>query len=93
VRTKYLGYGLASVLLAFAIAASMMLMATPTHSTGDVVISYPVWENAVEGQTFILHYRLEWNEPGSPGGYSLGIYWDCPENSPSENFTFLYAKA
>ena len=45
-----------------------------------------------QGQNFVIRHRLCWYEPAA-GYYTLDVYWDCPENKPDENFTFLSARA
>jgi len=47
----------------------------------------------MQGQPFLLRYRLCWDEPGTPGFYGIGIYWYNYENRPEENLTFLYSAA
>jgi len=78
----------ASAIVSFSISIPMPVCSSET-------ISHPggkIFEVA-QAETFTLRYRLGWDEVGVDGYYSIGIYWDCPENHPYENFTVLYARA
>jgi len=77
-----------SVLLAL-----ILLLAGVGMSAAGGIIYYPQIVEAVQGQPFLLRYRLYYDEPGYPGIYYLGIYWYNYENKPEENLTFLSARA
>lgn len=47
----------------------------------------------VQGGIFIIRHISSWTDPEYSGSYSISISWDCYENHPYENFTFLYTQA
>ena len=79
---------LTSAIVSFSIFASMSV-----HSS--TAISHPGGQifEVTQAEIFTLRYRLRWDEVGVSGYYGIGIYWDCPENRPYENFTVLYTRA
>ncbi|MBA7602998.1 hypothetical protein ES703_10098 [subsurface metagenome] len=82
--------GVVSILLAFALVFSMILVA-PLASSGDWVNNPEpggTTIDVVQGGTFLIRHVLEWNE-AQDGAYGITIAWDCYDNEPSENFTFL----
>ena len=91
-RTEGLKCGLVLISLVFALALSITLLATPVLA--EAVISEPSGTTieVVQGQEFVLSFRLQWDEPG-PGFFSITLKWFCPENNPAENFTIVGVSA
>jgi len=91
----------------FALALSMAFAPAPVYpQTGgwqvEVIVDNTVYHHhpppseraqVVQGGTFIIRHTSSWIEPEYSGSYSISIYWDCYENHPYENFTFLYTQA
>jgi len=92
VRTGDFKRGMVSILLAFALVFSMILVA-PLASPGDLIYD-PGGENieVAQGGTFLIRHTLEWDEP-EDGAYSVTMAWDCYDNHENENFTFVGASA
>lgn len=93
VRTKGFKRGLLSTLLIASLMALAISLFSPLIHAGEQAGS-PMGDTieVISGQTFILRHRFWWDSPDL-GYYLYTIYWDCLENRPSENFTFLEAKA
>ena len=92
-RTEGFKGGLLSTLIIASLMALAISLFSPLiHAGGEA--SSPMGDTieVISGQTFILRHRCWWDSPDL-GYYLYTIYWDCLENRPSENFTFLEAKA
>ena len=78
--------------LVFALVFSTISVAPLAHS-GELFYDPSGTTTVVEqGGTFLIKHTLAWNEPEN-GAYVITIAWDCYNNEPSENFTFLSASA
>jgi len=105
VRTESSIRGYSSILLAFAIVLSltafaMTFTAPPVLATtqvldtpgGDTITCYP-------STTFILRFRMEWNEWDNAGYFVFAFYWDSPRDgvlnkgTENENFTLVSVSA
>ena len=76
-----------TLVISMAFTATLVLAPLVIYEPGGTTIEVE------QGQEFILRFRLRWDIPGELGYFSFGIYWDCPENDPAENFTFENAAA
>jgi len=91
-RIETLCRGLASISLTLALVLSLTFTATPVlapdvvFEPGGTIVEVP------PGGEVVLAFRLRWDEDAQ-GYYAISIYWDCPENRPEENFTFVGASA
>ena len=85
--------GLTALLLVSAIASSMILVVTPAYSGGGISHPHGTTINVVQGGSFLLHYRLYWNEPGYDGTFGITLFWNNHENRPTENLTYLSTRA
>jgi hypothetical protein len=85
-----------AILLILALALSYLSLvplvqapAVVSHPGGTVV-------EVVQGDIFTLRFRLRW-DGAAPGYFAIAVSWDSPRSdnsgTPSENFTFLHAKA
>jgi len=76
-----------TILMTF--TASPVLATTQVISTpgGTTITVYP-------GATFILRFKMEWNEPDNPGYFTFAFYWDSPRdgslNKGTENENFMF---
>jgi len=96
VRTENYTHGVVSIFLVLALVFSMVTIAAPLASAGD-------WTNrpqpggdimsVVAGDTFTITHELLWDETGVDGAYTVTIAWDCYDNNPDENLTFISASA
>lgn len=91
-RIEALRRGLTSILFVFALVFSLTFVATPVLA--PEVISEPGGTiiEVLPGDNFMLRFRLRWDEDAR-GYYAISIYWNCLENRPEENFTFVGASA
>ena len=91
-RTESYKHSLISILLALALVLSLTFVATPVLA--PAVISEPGGTiiEVLPSDNLTLRFRLRWDE-AAKGYYAISIYWNCPENRPEENFTFLSASA
>jgi len=85
--------GLIILLLASATVSSMILVARPAYSGGCISHPHGTIIQVGPGENFLLHYRLYWNEPGYDGTFGITLFWSNHENKPTENLTFLSARA
>jgi len=103
-RTESYKRGLISILLVSAIVLSMTLSVTFTASpvlATTQVISTPggTTITVYPGATFILQFKMEWNEPDYPGYFVFAFYWDSPRDgvlnkgTENENFTLVSVSA
>ena len=83
---------LSTLLIASLMALAISLFSPLIHAGGQAGSPMGDTIEVIPGQTFILRHRCWWDSPDL-GYYNFTIYWDCLENRPSENFTFLEAKA
>jgi subtilisin family serine protease len=85
-----------AILLILALALSYLSLAPPVLA--PAVVSHPggTVVEVVQGDIFTLRFRLRW-DGAAPGYFAIAVSWDSPrlDNSgaPSENFTFVSAKA
>ena len=102
-------HGFSSILLAFAIVLSMAISVTFTSPpvVADSVDDWPGKPggvipdtyNVVQGNTFLLRHRMNWDELGVPGYYLVAIWWDyydLANNAVGDNgrtFTLVSATA
>jgi len=85
--------GLVILLLALAIVSSMILVAMPVYSGGCISHPHGTIINVNSGENFLLRYRLYYNEPGVDGMFLVTLVWYNYENKPSENLTYISARA
>jgi hypothetical protein len=93
VRLGYLKFGLISVLLAFVMIFSIVLI-VPSVSAGGVT-STPGGKTIVvtPGQEFLLRQELYFNDPTAGGVFAMAIFWDAlssDENFVLENAPSIY---
>ncbi|MCK4405933.1 MAG: hypothetical protein KAV43_05455 [Hadesarchaea archaeon] len=89
-RAESFKRGVVSILLVLGLVFSMISVAS-LASPGNLVHD-PGGENieVAQGDNFLIRHVLEWDEPEN-GAYTVTIAWDCYDNEPSENFTFVEA--
>ena len=91
-KAENLKHRVTFISLVFALMFSTMLVAPLAHS-GELIYDPSGTTIVIEqGGTFLIRHTLAWNEPEN-GAYAVTIAWDCYNNEPSENFTFLSASA
>ncbi|MBA7601316.1 hypothetical protein ES703_08385 [subsurface metagenome] len=76
------------ILLVFALVFSTMSVTPLAHSGESVYGPGGTTIEVVQGGTFLIRHTLEWDEPEN-GAYGITIAWDCYDNKPEENFTFV----
>jgi len=84
---------LAVLLLAFVIVSSVILVAMPAYSGGGISHPHGTIIEVASGENLLLRYRLYYNEPGYDGMFLVTLVWYNYENKPSENLTYLSARA
>ena len=80
------------VFIVFALVFSIILVAPLAHSGELVYDPGGTTIEVVQGDNFLIRHTLEWDEPEN-GAYAITMAWDCYDNEPSENFTFVGASA
>jgi len=77
---------LLSALIVFAVILSIVIIDSPTVSSGGVS-STPSGTTIVvtSGQVFLLRNEFYFDQPANGGTFAMAIYWDAP--SSDENFT------
>ena len=75
-----------ALVLSLTFVATLVLAPDIVSEPGGTIVEVPL------GGEFVLAFRLRWDEDAE-GYYAISIYWDCPENRPEENFTFVGASA
>jgi len=101
VRAEVFRRGLGFILLVSAIVLSLTILMI--HTTSPVLAGGVVEEpggttiTVLQGQEFILRFKLYWDEPAYLGYFSITFYWDSPKTDSagtlSENFKFIGASA
>ncbi len=78
------------IFLVFLIAASILFVSLPSISA-QIIHDTPVGKtiNVVSNETFVLAYKMEWNDPENPGFFIVTVYWDVPTNASHLNFTYI----
>ena len=78
------------VFLAFLLVASFLFVGLPSVSS-QIIHDTPIGKTivVVSNETFVLAYKMEWNDPDHNNFFVVTVYWDIPTNVSHLNFTYL----
>ncbi len=76
------------VFLAFLLVSTLLFVSLPSVST-PAIPETPIGKTivVVSNETFVLAYKMVWDEPGEPGYFYVTTYWDVAASHL--NFTYI----